>query len=343
MQRSDDMAFYTCPRCGQNNPDTLTGCSKCGMPLSEFFPDTKPPVQPQGSEVSYYGAGVPPTMPYGNDPMQPAGSPYMPYPPNYGQGMPPKKNNTLVVVLVLVITALVIAGVIIAILLVNLSNSGSKEQSSAVSETTEDASLPEPESSVYIPPAASSEPSVNTRSYVYSEPSVNTPSYVYSEPSVSTPSYVYSEPSVDTPSSVSVHPSETTDESGLDVEKYIPYMKQKSQWSYFNDSRYANPDYKIPTPESCITTIKKVTSDYDTTNEYGLYYTYESPDTEDVIAYIVLLRALDYDFAQFENSENPDQSFFYFSKDDNIVLSFTIRTISSDGTIGMMIVRGDYE
>ena len=311
------MAFYTCPRCGQNNPDTLTACSKCGMPLSEFFPDTKPPVQSQNTG-GYYGTGSPTAAPYGNT-SQNMNAPYMPYPPNYGQGMPPKRNNTLVIVLIIVIIVLVIAGTIITVMLISQSggNGGNNDQTSQVSETAS--------------PSQSEASSVP-----YQQSSLYTPSTTYSEPSSYTPSTTYSEPSADTS-------SETDDGSGIDVDKYIPYMKQKSQWSYFNDSRYANPNYKIPTPESCITTIKKTTSEFDASNEYGLYYTYESADTEDVIAYGVLLKALDYDFMKYESSDNPDQSFFYFSKGEDIVLSFTIRTLDSQGTVGIMVVRGDYE
>ena len=341
MQRSDDMAFYTCPRCGQNNPDTLTACSKCGMPLSEFFPDTKPPVQSQNTG-GYYGTGSPTAAPYGNT-SQNMNAPYMPYPPNYGQGMPPKRNNTLVIVLIIVIIVLVIAGTIITVMLISQSggNGGNNDQTSQVSETaspsqSEASSVPYQQSSLYTPSTTYSEPSSYTPSTTYSEPSSYTPSTTYSEPSSYTPSTTYSEPSADTS-------SETDDGSGIDVDKYIPYMKQKSQWSYFNDSRYANPNYKIPTPESCITTIKKTTSEFDASNEYGLYYTYESADTEDVIAYVVLLKALDYDFMKYESSDNPDQSFFYFSKGEDIVLSFTIRTLDSQGTVGIMVVRGDYE
>ena len=340
------MAFYTCPRCGQNNPDTIACCSKCGLPVSQFFPNTDPPIQqPQNLNNGYYNAEPPASMPYQGNIPQNMNTPYMQY-PNYGQGMPPKKNNTLIIILIIVIVALIIVGVVIAVLLMNQGNNSRQEQTSSVSEVAGASQQEQPSAdipSVSTPSATYSEPSVYTPSETYSEPSVYTPSETYSEPSVYTPSETYSEPSVYTPSETYSDPSDSTIESSFDIEQYLDYMKPKSQWSYFNDSRYANPNYKIPTPESCITTIKKISSDYDTSNQYGLYYSYEGSNTEDVIAYIVLMRALDYQFEKYDNSENPDQSFFYFSKDGNIVLSITIRSINSSGEIGMMVVRADYE
>ena len=330
-------------------------CSKCGLPVSNFFPDTNPhaqPQPPQNMNGGYYGTPQPTNPIYLSKAPQNPDKGYMPY-QNYGQGMPPKKNNTLMIVLIILVTALVIVGAVIAILLINQGSSGGQEQSSAVSETTGSlpteqasadlSSVPYSQPSVYTPSITYSEPSVYTPSTTYSEPSVYTPSMISSEPSVYTPSTTYSEPSADVPSEISSEPSDVSDASSIDIDKYLPYMKQKSQWSYFNDSRYADPNYKIPTPESCITTIKKTVSDFDTSNEYGLYYTYESEETEDVIAYIVLMKALGYDIQKYENPDNPDQSFFYFAMDDHIVLSFTIRTINAQDEVGMMIVRGDYE
>ena len=274
------------------------------------FPNTDPPIQqPQNLNNGYYNAEPPASMPYQGNIPQNMNTPYMQY-PNYGQGMPPKKNNTLIIILIIVIVALIIVGVVIAVLLMNQGNNSRQEQTSSVSEVAGASQQEQPSADI---------------------PSVSTPSATYSEPSVYTPSETYSDP------------SDSTIESSFDIEQYLDYMKPKSQWSYFNDSRYANPNYKIPTPESCITTIKKISSDYDTSNQYGLYYSYEGSNTEDVIAYIVLMRALDYQFEKYDNSENPDQSFFYFSKDGNIVLSITIRSINSSGEIGMMVVRADYE